>query len=143
MEVRSFSFKLLHQILPNTNPECSLCNSHQAETPLHAIFLCQYNSQAATALLSPTRPYANNISAEKALLFDVAVVDTIYELPTMLVLATGMHFIWKNRCYKKRTELYHIRSEIECLVSLLRRSRPRQLREAGNMVFNSLANFPI
>lgn len=153
MEARSFSFKLLHQILPfnerlnqllpNTNPECSLCHSQQAETPLHALFLCQFNSQAATALLNLTRPYAANISAEKALLFDVAVVDTIYELPTMLVLATGMHFIWKNRCNKKRTELYHIRSELECLVSLLRRSRPRLLREAGNMVNNSLANFPI
>ena len=152
-ETRSFIFKLLHQllafnerlheILPNNRPECSLCGSLQPESPLHGLFLCEKNSQAAEALISLTRPYDRTITAEKVLLLDLQVSDAIYELPTILMLATGLNFIWQNRLNKKGTTLYQIRAELECLVSLLRRSRRRQLREAGNMINNTLINFPI
>jgi hypothetical protein len=67
----------------------------------------------------------------------------MYELPTILVLSTGLNFIWQNRMNKKGTALYQIRAELECLVSLLRRLRKRGLREAGNMVNSSLSKFPI
>ena len=55
----------------------------------------------------------------------------LYELPTILVLATDLFLIWQNKLNKKGTTLYQIRSEIECLVCLLRRSRSKFLREAG------------
>ena len=39
--------------------------------------------------------------------------------------------------------LYQVRAEIECMVSLLRRSREKRLREAGKMVENTLTNFSV
>ena len=67
--------------------------------------------------------------------------DPIYELPAILIVSTGFHYIWHNRVNKKGTALYQIRAEIECLISLLRRSRLKKLKEAGNMINNTLANF--
>ena len=152
-QVKSFNFKLLHQLLPfkerlnallpNTNPLCTLCNSQQNESSLHALFHCSKNSQAAQALLSLTEPYDSSITPEKAIQFDISTSDIMYELPVMLVLCTGLNFIWENRIIKKGTSSYQIRSELENLVSLLRRSRSKRLKEAGEMINNSLANFPI
>ena len=152
-ETRSFAFKLLHQllpfnqrlheILPNNRPDCSLCGSLQPESPLHGLFVCEKNCQAAEALLTLTRPYDRTITAKKVLLLDLDVCDPIYELPTVLVLSTGLSLIWKNRSCGKGNALYQVRAEIECLISLLRRSRRRLLREAGDIICNTLANFQI
>ena len=68
--------------------------------------------------------------------------DQIYELPTTLVLCTGLDLIWRKRQEKKSTNLYETRAEIECLISTLRRSRLKILREAGIMIENTLQNFP-
>ena len=82
------------------------------------------------------------LTAEKVLYFNLSY-DPVYELPVMLILATGLHFIWENRVAKKSTSLYQVRAEIECMVSLLRRSRSKRLREAGKMVENTMTNFSI
>jgi hypothetical protein len=139
-ETRSFNFKLLHQllpcnerlnrILPNNHPNCTLCTTNQIESPVHAFFSCDRNSQAAQYLVHLTRPYDSTITEDKILLFDISTTDPIYELPALLVLATGLSFIWLNRVNKKRTTLYQIRAELECLVSLLRKSWSRNLKEA-------------
>ena len=152
-ETRSFNFKLIHQILPfnerlsqilpNNRPECSLCVSQLPESPLHGLFNCERNNQAAHSLLTLTYPYDKTITAEKALLFDINVSEPMYELPTMLVIATGLNLIWQNRLNKKGTTLYQIRAELESLVSLLRRSRSKKIQEAGNMVKNTMKKFPI
>ena len=151
-ETRTFCFKLLHQllpfgqrlsqILPNSRPECSLCADQLLDTPLHGLFRCVRNSQASEYLLHLTRPYDSSISEERILLLDLRTIDPIYELPTMLILATGFSYIMSNRLIKKSTTLFMIRSEMECLVSLLRKSRSRLLNEAGNMVHNTMVNFP-
>ena len=152
-ESRTFNFKLinqllpvnarLNQLLPNNRSDCTMCRSGQPETILHALFECESNKEAEEALITLTRPYDSNFTAEKALLLYLSICDTIYELPTILVLSTGLNFIWQNRVSKKSTALYQIRAELECLVSLLRRSRRRRLREASKMVNNSLSNFAI
>ena len=151
-ETRLFCFKLLHQllpfserlsqILPNSRPECSLCADQLLDTPLHGLFRCIRNSQASQYLLHLTRPYDSSISEERILLLDIRTSEQIYELPSMLVLATGLSYIWSNRLIKKSTTLFMIRSEMECLVSLLRKSRSRILKEAGNMIHNTIVNFP-
>ena len=151
-EIRSFTFKLIHQLLPfnqrlnqflpNNREDCQLCSAHYPESPLHGLFRCEKNNDAAQFLLHLTRPYDSTITEENVLLFNLNC-EPMYEVPTMLVLATGLNLIWQNRINKKGTTLYQIRAEIECLVSLLRRSRSKKLREAGNMVNNTLTNFPL
>ena len=152
-ESRSFNFKILHQLLPtnerisqflpNNPQECTLCHNEVPETPIHALFSCENNSEAAEALLQLTRPYDNKISAERALLFNLDIRDPIYELSTVLVLYTGLFYIWRNRTKRKGTAQYQIRAEIECLISLLRRSRLRRLREAGDIIEYTMSNFQI
>ena len=117
---------------------CYGCLTRTEYASLHIEIHCR-NRLAAESLLSLTRHYDKNISAEKALLLDINC-DPLYALPT--ILATGLFLIWQNRLNKKGKTLYQIRSEIECLVCLLRRSRSKFLREAGEMVFNT-KNVPI
>ena len=131
----------MSRILPNTRPECSLCQANVPESTLHALFTCENNSEAAEALLRLTRPYDPRISPDRAILFCLEVCDPIYELPITLVLYTGLNYIWKNRENKKGTAVYQIRAELECLISLLRRSRRGRLQEAGDMIENSMINF--
>ena len=150
-EIRSFCFKLIHQILPfkdrtsqlmrNNNSQCQLCNQNITETPIHGLFLCSRNNEAAELILAYTRPFDSTITAEKMLKLDLNVTDRIYELPTTLIAATGLYQIWVNRKNKKGTAPYQIRAELECLISLLRRSRSRKCRETGNMIENTLQNF--
>ena len=91
-------------------------------------------------LLELIRPYDSSISEDKCLMLNIKT-DALYELPTMLVLGTGLSLIWRNRVLKKRTTVHQTRAEVECLVSLIRKSRNRKLREAGNMIENSLNSF--
>ena len=152
-ESRSFNFKLLQQLLPvnerlqqllpNNRSVCTLCQANAPESLIHALFTCEKNSAAAEALLSLTRHYDRGVTADRSLIFKLDVCDPIYELPTVLVLSTGLSLIWKNRSSGKGTALYQVRAELECLISLLRRSRRRRLREAGDIICNTLANFQI
>ena len=106
MDTRSFNLKLLHQILPfkerlsyifhNTQPNCQLCDQNSPETPMHGLFRCSQKNQAAETLLTLTRPYDHSITAEKVLVFNINTSDQLYEVPTILILATGLFYIWKN-----------------------------------------------
>ena len=49
--------------------------------------------------------------------------------------------IWANRVAKKVTTMYEMRSELESGMSIKRRSRDRQIREAGNIIQNVIDNF--
>ena len=150
-DCRSFCFKLLHlllpfkqrlhDIIPGIDPLCQLCREAPEETPQHGLFLCQANNQAASYILHLLRPYDPDISPERCLLLNLRT-NPIYELQSIIILASGLNTIWNNRKQKKRTSSYQIRTDLECLVSLLRKSRSRGLREAGSMIQNTLINFP-
>ena len=103
----------LSQILPNSCPECSLCADQLLDPPLHGLFRCIRNSQASQYLLHLTRPYDSSISEERILLLDIRTSEQIYELPSMLVLATGLSYIWSNRLIKKSTTLFMICSDTD------------------------------
>ena len=151
-QVKTFNFKLIHQllpckerisqILPASSPACILCRTQEPESILHAFFNCELNRDASLYLLSLTRVYDHSITMEKISKLQV-VTDILYELPTTLILCTGLELIWRNRHARKSTRLYDIRAELECLVATLRQSRPRKLREAGTIIKNTLENFPV
>ena len=100
------------------------------------------NNAAAQALLCLTRPYDRSMTPEKTIALDINTVDSLYDLPVMLLLCTGMHFVWENRVNRRNISLDQIWAELECLVSLLRRSM-KMLKEAGEMIHNTMVNFPI
>ena len=112
------------------------------DTKFIHIFLCPKNYQAGQDLISIVKHYDRSFTEDKALLLDFNAVDSIYETPTMLILATGMNLIWKNRVQKKTTTTLDLRAELLCLATLLATSNPKKLREADTMIYNSLSNFP-
>ena len=150
-DTRSFCFKLLHQLLPfnarlhtfisTTNPLCQLCEQATPDTPEHGFFMCDANQQAGNYITHLIRPYDSNITQQRCLLLNLMTAPT-YELMSILILATGLATIWNNRHKKKQTSPFQIRTDLECLISLLRKSRARILREAGSMIENTLNNFP-
>ena len=151
-KIKSFNFKMIHQLLPckerigqllpASSPACILCRTQEPESILHAIFNCELNRDASLYLLNLTKVYDKSITKEKIIKLQL-VTDVLYELPTTLVLCTGLELIWRNRHDRRSTRLYDIRAELECLVATLRQSRVRKLREAGNIVKNTLENFPV
>ena len=150
-QVKSFNFKLLHQILPlkerlsqilpATSPICPLCRTQEPETVMHALFNCEKNREAAQYILQLTRVYDSTINMDKITRLQVNT-EVLYELPTLLVVCTSFELIWRNRQMKKQTRLYDIRAELESQVLALRKARPKKLREAGNIIYNTLQNFP-
>ena len=150
-DTRSFCFKLLHQLLPfnarlhtfipTASPLCQHCEQATPETPEHSFFFCDANQQAGNYITHLITPYDSSIYPQRCLLLDLKT-DPTYELMSILILATGLSTIWNNRLKKKQTSPFQIRTDLECLVSLLRKSRSRNLREAGNMIKNTLNNFP-
>ena len=52
-----------------------------------------------------------------------------------------MELIWENRKFKKSTNLYSMRDELESSISIKRRSRLRKVREAADIMENMVVNF--
>ena len=108
---------------------------------MHALFNCEKNREAAQYILQLTRVFDSTINMDKITRLQVNT-EVLYELPTLLVVCTSFELIWRNRQMKKQTRLYDIRAELESQVLALRKARPKKLREAGNIIYNTLQNFP-
>ena len=91
-------------------------------------------------MLRLAKVYDAQLNAERALQLLVDA-DEVFLLPTITVLATGLMTIWANRLLKRATNLYSMRTELECAVSIRRRSRNRKIREAGEIIHNLITNF--
>ena len=141
-QVKSLNFKLIHQILPvkerlshilpATSPSCLLCRTQEPESIIHVFFECVKVQEAADYIIKLSRVYDPVISKEKITRLQVHT-QMLYELPTMVILCSGLDLIWRNRLRKQGTRLYEIRAELESQVLALRKSRSKKLREAGNM----------
>ena len=146
---KSFLFKLLHHLLPvpervhrliPANSPLCWCDSGDVETYLHCFFLCEKNRESSTAMLRCAKSYDHDLTAEKCLSLQIRA-DEVFSLATITILTTGMETIWANRQQKKVTTLFMMRAELECAVSIKRRSRNRMIREAGEIVQNIVNNF--
>ena len=112
------------------------------ETLGHELFECDQNSRTDRYLLDLSTVYDSSITKEKVLKLQV-YTEQIYELPTVIVMYSGLHNIWKNRNDRRATRLYDSRAELECIIQTLKKSRSKKLRESGNMISNTLENFRV
>jgi hypothetical protein len=148
-EIKSFLFKLVHQLLPSkervhhltptSSPLC-WCESGDHENYLHLFYFCSKNREAGEAVLRVAQAYDRDLTAEKSLRLEVQT-DKVFTLPTTSILSTGLLFIWENRKQRKKTTLYMMRAELESAVSIRRRSRLMKVREAGDIMQNLINNF--
>ena len=84
--------------------------------------------------------YDVELTPEKIFALQVKA-DEVFMLATITIITTGLELIWANRLIKKATTGYMMRAELECSISIRRRSRNRKIREAGNIMSNILTNF--
>ena len=113
-----------------------LCPAPQpVETGFHYFFECPSNREAGEAIISLIRPFDQSLSIDKALKCEIRC-DALYEMPAIMILATGLEVIYKKRKENKRTTVAEVRAELESLCGLLHRARARRLREAAAMVNN-------
>ena len=149
LQSQSFLFKLVHQLLPNrerlhrlisANSPLCWCDSGEVETYQHCFYTCNKNSEAAECMMRCAKAYATELTEEKTLTLQVKA-DEVFLLATITILTTGLESIWSNRQLKKVTTPYMIRADLECALSIKRRSRNKSIREAGNIISNVLNNF--
>ena len=91
-------------------------------------------------MLRCSKTYDTDLTAEKTLSLQVKAGE-VFMLATLTIITTGLEAIWANRQVKKVTSLYTMRAQLECAVSIRRRSRNRKIREAGDIIQNILRNF--
>ena len=107
---------------------------------MHLFFECSKNKEAGEVLIKVAKVYDANLTAEKILKMEVEAVPP-FLLPTIIIIATGLQFIWEQRKQKKSSSPYMIRVELEAAVSISRRSRSKGIRDAGYILENILNNF--
>ena len=146
---KSFLFRLIHTLLPSrervhhlsqaTSPLC-WCGTGAQETYQHLFFQCDKNQEVGQALLRCLRSYDRNITEVRSVRLELTP-DEPFLLPSIAILTTGLEFIWEKRKLKKTTAMYEMRAELELAVSIRRRSRSRNIREAANIMNNMINNF--
>ena len=131
-ENASFLFKLLHQLLPTQDrinritkemEVCKVCKT-DSEDLWHAFFGCQPCKETSDLLLSYVSHLVPGISSTDVLSLNFATtVEENDRLPTLVLIATGLRYIWQTRADKKTVCRYKMRTEIEATISILRKTR--------------------
>ena len=107
---------------------------------MHLFYVCNKNREAVEAVLRVGRVYDRTLTMEKSLWMEVQSDETAM-LSTVLTLATWLLYKWENRKLRKATTLHMMRAQLEAAVSIKRRSRLKQVREAGQIMQNMPDNF--
>ena len=128
----SFLWKLLHQllptenrlsrILPNTSPDCKLCQGHVQADLVHCFFQCDSTRLIGEKLLSSISPYDPDISPSKLLRLEFEA-EPAMEMPLVWVTAHTLLYMWGVRCSGKTVNPLLTRASLESKVSLLRETR--------------------
>ena len=133
-EVKTFFWKLLHNLLPtqervcrimrttNSSPNCQTCQDEIKEDQMHAFFLCTSSSSASKALLSSLSALLPNITTRQILLLDLEL-DNSLEFPVVWIIGNFLQLVWSSRVEKRQVRLYTIRADLEARASLLRETR--------------------
>ena len=148
-DTKSFLYKLIHTLLPSkervhhltpTSSALCWCDSGEQETYEHLFFHCSKNRGAGEALLRCAKAYDQNLTLDKVLRMEIGADET-FLLPTVVILATGLEYIWEIRKTTKNTSNFMMRAELEAAISIRRRSRLKRIWEAGNIMHNMVVNF--
>ena len=108
---------------------CQHCHA-EVEDPLHTLFSCHLSQVAGLGLLGYAQTTVPNLSPEAALKLDLgAALSDKEELATICLLVTGWLYIWEARSNKKRVCLYRMRAAVEAMITILRKSRHREVGE--------------
>ena len=84
--------------------------------------------------------YGISLTHEKALRLEL-MGDECFLLPSVVLLATGLQYIWENRKQKVATPIFLMRAELEAAVSLRRKSSSKRIKESAIIMENMINIF--
>ena len=129
----------VHHLTQTSSPLC-WCESGAEEDYQHLFFDCVKNSEAGEAVLTCVRSYDRSLTTEKALRLELKG-DECFLLPSVVLLASGLQYIWENRKQKVATPLFQMRAELEAAVTLRRKSSSKRIKESASIMENMINNF--
>ena len=143
----SFLWKLVHNILPTqerlsrilvniTSPVCTLCDANQSCNLVHAMFLCNHNSNIAQWLLQLLRKHVRYLTPQQVILLDMNLEEKL-KLPFIWLIANTLGIIWNSRVEKKATSLITTRAVLEANIMLLRKTRFKGAAEQLNLMMST------
>ena len=146
-ELVSFQLKLLHNLLPTQeriaraglhegDPGlCLQCRSER-EDQLHAFFECRKNLLVGLALLGCVQQFLPDLTPEAAVLLDLGIsLGEEEKLAALVMLTTGLKYIWEARMARKTISTYKMRAEMEMRVTIMRKSRHKTAADLiGNLI---------
>ena len=92
------------------------------------------------AVVRCVKSYDSSLTLEKALRLGL-IGDECFLLPSVVLLATGLQYIWVNSKQKVATTLLLMKAELEAAVSLRRKSIYKRIMESANIMENMINNF--
>ena len=108
----------LHRMGAATSPLCKLCKLETGSLK-HELIDCSHNDNAGHLLLSCLQVYTPGLSANSLLRLEFPNLDTTLELPTIILTATTLGYLWKERQSSSKIRTYQVRSEIEQIILML------------------------
>ena len=102
---------------------CKVCKA-APEDLAHAFFDCLPCKDTSALLLSYVSLLVPGITPKDILTLNFSTnVGESDILPTLVLIATGLRYIWKSRVDKKTVCQYRMRTEVEAKISILRKTR--------------------
>ena len=141
MNLTSFLFKILHNILPsikNLSRTRWTLNRESIETFQHAVFECERSSETSQALVEGLTLILPTITP-KIIKLDFECAEDL-TFPLTWIISYFLWSLWEPRTARNNIQLTKIRSDLEASCRLLRESRLNQTIDALHMIFPDLLN---
>ena len=147
-DMASFLWKMLHNLFSTQErlhrlgySPSALCKQSKLVTVSlqHELLECSHNDHVGEHLLGCLQTYVPGLSAATLLRLEFTSLDENMELPTTIITAVTLGYIWKARLTSSRIRAYHVRSELEQTINLLRTTRlvntSTSLKTLANQMF--------
>ena len=131
-DMATFLWKMLHNLLSTQerlhrlgSSPSALCKQCKLVTGTlqHELLECPHNDHVGEHLLGCLQTYVPGLTAATLLRLEFTSLDENMELPTTIITAVSLGYIWKARLTSSRIRAYQVRSEIEQTINLLRTTR--------------------
>ena len=112
----------LHKMGATPSPLCKQCKLVTGSLK-HELLECHLNNNVGQLLLGCLQTYIPGLSADTMLRLEFNNLDKDMELPSIILTAATLGYLWKERLSSTKIRTYQVRSEIEQTINLLRTTR--------------------
>ena len=114
--------KQIQKMGATTSPLCKLCKQFTGSLK-HELFDCSHNNNIGHQLLHTVQTSQTSLNTEALLYLEFADLQPDMQLPITLLTSVTLSCIWTSRRISSTVRSYHVRSELEQTINLLRTTR--------------------